>query len=95
LSKIVSLFVAHLSVFILIWRGFEENGSSQKKQMVGSLVLDPQSIAKRLNSTHYQVVYHQVTGHPGSKRLYQHIHKQYYNCDLCRLVDNFKSDYCQ
>jgi hypothetical protein len=25
--------------------------------------------------------YHQVTGHPGSKRLYQHIHQQYYNRD--------------
>jgi hypothetical protein len=39
--------------------------------------------------------YHQVTGHPGSKRLYQHIHQQYYNGDLCSLVDNFKCDYCQ
>jgi hypothetical protein len=34
--------------------------------------------------------YHQVTGHPGSKRLYHHIHQRYYNCDLCRLFDNFK-----
>jgi hypothetical protein len=33
--------------------------------------------------------YHQVTGHPGSKRLYQHVHQRYYDCDLCRLVDNF------
>ncbi len=39
--------------------------------------------------------YHQVTGHPGNKRLHQHIHKQYYNCDLRRLVDNFKCNYCQ
>jgi hypothetical protein len=39
--------------------------------------------------------YHQVTGHPGSKRLYQYIHQQYYNRDLCRLVDNFKCNYCQ
>jgi hypothetical protein len=39
--------------------------------------------------------YHQVTGHPGSKRLYQHIHQRYYNHDLLRLVDNFKCDYCQ
>ncbi len=31
--------------------------------------------------------YHQVTGHPGSKRLYQHIHQQYYNPDLHRLVE--------
>jgi hypothetical protein len=38
---------------------------------------------------------HQVTGHPGSKRLYQHIHQRYYNYDLCRLVDNFKCNYCQ
>ncbi len=27
--------------------------------------------------------YHQVTGHPGSKRLYQYMHHQYYNRDLC------------
>jgi hypothetical protein len=39
--------------------------------------------------------YHQVTGHPGSKRLYQHNHQRYYNRDLCRLVDNFKCNYCQ
>jgi hypothetical protein len=39
--------------------------------------------------------YHQVTGHPGSKRLYQHIHQRYYNHDLRKLVDNFKCDYCQ
>ncbi len=39
--------------------------------------------------------YHQVTGHPGSKRLYQHLHQGYYNCDLRRLVDNFKCNYCQ
>jgi hypothetical protein len=31
LSKIVSLFVACLSVFISNWRGFEENGPCQKK----------------------------------------------------------------
>ncbi len=28
--------------------------------------------------------YHQVAGHPEKKRIYQHIHQQYYNCDLCR-----------
>jgi hypothetical protein len=40
--KIVSLFVACLSVFILIWRGFKENGFCQEnKQMAGSLILDP------------------------------------------------------
>jgi hypothetical protein len=44
LSKIVSLFVACLYVFILIQRGFEGNGSRQEKnQMAGSLVLDPLS----------------------------------------------------
>jgi hypothetical protein len=51
LSKIVSLFVARLSVFILIWRGFEENGSRQeKKQMAGTLVLDHLSMAKKRDS---------------------------------------------
>ncbi len=39
--------------------------------------------------------YHQVTGYPGSKRLYQHLHQRYYNRNLRRLVDNFKCDYCQ
>ena len=39
--------------------------------------------------------YHQVTGHPGSKRLYQHLHQRYYHRDLRRLVDNFNCDYCQ
>jgi hypothetical protein len=40
--KIVSLFVAHLSVFILIWRGYKEKDSGkEKKQMAGTLVLDP------------------------------------------------------
>ncbi len=50
LSKIVSLFVACLSVFISIWRGFKENGSCQeKKQMPGSLVLDPLSMLLELD----------------------------------------------
>ncbi len=39
--------------------------------------------------------YHQVTGHPGSKRLYQHMHQGYYNRDSCRFVDNFKCNYWQ
>jgi hypothetical protein len=39
--------------------------------------------------------YHQVTGHPGSKRLYHHIHQQHHNRDLPRLVDSFKCNYCQ
>jgi hypothetical protein len=39
--------------------------------------------------------YRQVIGHPGSKRLYQHIHQRYYNRDLHRLVDNFNCNYCQ
>ncbi len=51
-------------------------------------------LPKRLNSTHCWW-YHQVTGHPESNRHYQHIHQYYYNCDLGRFVDNFKSNYCQ
>ena len=39
--------------------------------------------------------YHQVMGHPGSKRLYQHINQQYWNHDLRRLVDNSNCGYCQ
>jgi hypothetical protein len=39
--------------------------------------------------------YHQVTGHPGSKRLYEQIRQRYHNCDLRRYIDNFNCDYCQ
>jgi hypothetical protein len=39
--------------------------------------------------------YHQVTGHPGSERLYQHIHQRYYNPKKRSLVDNFKCNYCK
>jgi hypothetical protein len=30
--------------------------------------------------------YHQVTGHPGSKRLYEMIRQRYHNCDLRRYI---------
>jgi hypothetical protein len=39
--------------------------------------------------------YHQVTGHPGSKRLNDLISKRYYNRDLRRYIDNFNCDHCQ
>jgi hypothetical protein len=39
--------------------------------------------------------YHQVTGHPGSKRLYEQIPQKYHNRDLRRYIDNFNCDYCQ
>ncbi len=39
--------------------------------------------------------YHQVTGYPGSKRLYEQIHQRYHNCDLRRYIDDFNCDYCQ
>jgi hypothetical protein len=39
--------------------------------------------------------YHQVTGHPGSKRLYEHIRQQYYNQDIRKHIDRFNCDYCQ
>ncbi len=39
--------------------------------------------------------YHQVTGHPGSKWLYEQIHQRYHNQDLRRYIDNFNCDYCQ
>jgi hypothetical protein len=38
---------------------------------------------------------YQVTGHPGSKRLYEKICQRYHNFDLRRYVDNFNCDYCQ
>ncbi len=39
--------------------------------------------------------YHQVTGHPGSKRLYERIPQRFHNRDLKRYIDNFNCDYCQ
>ena len=39
--------------------------------------------------------YHQVTGHPGSKRLYEQIKQRYYHRDIRRYIDHFNCDYCQ
>jgi len=39
--------------------------------------------------------YHQVTGHPGSKRLYEQIKQRYYHSDIRRYIDHFNCDYCQ
>ena len=39
--------------------------------------------------------YHQVTGHPGSKRLYEQLRQRYYHRDLRRLADNLNCDFCQ
>jgi len=39
--------------------------------------------------------YHQVTGHPGSKRLYKQIRQRYYDRDIRRYTDNLNCDYCQ
>ncbi len=39
--------------------------------------------------------YHQVTGHPGSKRLYGQLQQRYYHRDLCQMVDNLNCDFCQ
>ncbi len=36
--------------------------------------------------------YHQVMGHPGSKRLYEHIRQQYYTRDLRKCIDRFNCD---
>jgi hypothetical protein len=58
-------------------------------QPIGKIVLPKDLIVPTIRW------YHQVTGHPESKRLYQHIHQQYYNRDLRRLVDNFKCNYFQ
>jgi hypothetical protein len=41
------------------------------------------------------VWYHQVTGHPGSKRLYGHLRQIYYHRDLRQMVDNLNCDFCQ
>ena len=39
--------------------------------------------------------YQQVTGHPGSKRLYEHINQRYYNRDIRKHIDRFNCNYCQ
>jgi len=39
--------------------------------------------------------YHQITGHPGSRRLYEHIRQRYYNRDMRKHIDRFNCDYCQ
>ena len=39
--------------------------------------------------------YHQVTGHPGSKRLYRQLSQRYYHRDLRRIVDHLNCDFCQ
>ena len=39
--------------------------------------------------------FHQVTGHPGSKRLYMQINNRYYHRDLRSLIDKFHCEHCQ
>ncbi len=39
--------------------------------------------------------YHQVTGHPGSKRLYRQFSQRCCHRDLRRIVDHLNSDFCQ
>ncbi len=39
--------------------------------------------------------YHQVTGHPGSKRRYGQLRQRYYHRDLRKMVDNFNCNICQ
>ncbi len=39
--------------------------------------------------------YHQVTGYPGSKRLYGQLWQRYYHRDLRWMVDNLNCDFCQ
>jgi hypothetical protein len=39
--------------------------------------------------------FHQITGHPGSKRLYIQISAHYYHRDLQRMIDNYHCNHCQ
>ncbi len=39
--------------------------------------------------------FHQVTGHPGRKRLFMQISSCYYHRDICLLVDKFYCEHCQ
>ena len=40
------------------------------------------------------VTLNQVTGHPGSKRLYGQLGQRYHHRDLHQMVDNLKCDLC-
>jgi hypothetical protein len=39
--------------------------------------------------------FHQITGHPGSKRLHMQISSCYYHHDLQRLINKYKCNHCQ
>lgn len=39
--------------------------------------------------------FHQVTGHPGAKRLHLQIGARYYHSDLRGLIDKFRCEHCQ
>jgi hypothetical protein len=39
--------------------------------------------------------YHQITGYPGSKRLYGQLGQRYHHRDLHQMVDNLNCDLCQ
>ncbi len=39
--------------------------------------------------------YHQVTGHPLSKKLHGQLWQRYYHRDLHQMVDNLNCDFCQ
>jgi hypothetical protein len=39
--------------------------------------------------------FHQITGHPGSKRLHIQISARYYHHDLRRMIDNYHCNHCQ
>ncbi len=39
--------------------------------------------------------FHQVTGHPGSNRLFMQIFSWHYHRDICSLVDKFYCEQCQ
>ncbi len=39
--------------------------------------------------------FHQVTGHPGRKRLFMQISSWFYHRDICSLVEKFHCEHCQ
>jgi hypothetical protein len=39
--------------------------------------------------------FHQVTGHPGRRRLFMQIFSQYYQRDICSTFDKFHCEHCQ
>jgi hypothetical protein len=85
---------------------FEDNPLDQKTSRKNKTMMT-NSCSLRLNTQSgtvaslsmmlktYCVTLNQVTGHPGSKRLYGQLGQRNHHRDLRQMVDNFNCDFCQ